>query len=128
LHLDVWSAGRRATAERYREAGLGDYVELPRVPEGAQPAWHLFVVAHPQADALIAQLRGSGIGARGYYRTPVHRQPAIAPYVRGSLSLPVTDQLASANLALPMGPALECGDVEAVVSALERATAAAPAR
>ena len=128
LHLDEWSAGRRATAERYNEAGLGDYVELPRVPEGAQPAWHLFVVAHPRADALIAQLRDGGIGARGYYRKPVHRQPALAPYVRGSPSLPATDRLASTNLALPMGPALEPGEVKAVVSALERATAAAPAR
>ena len=71
---------------------------------------------------MVAELRAQGIGARGYYRTPVHRQPALAPYLSGPLSLPVTDKLAATNFALPMGPQLDRRDVEAVVSAVERAT------
>jgi dTDP-3-amino-3,4,6-trideoxy-alpha-D-glucose transaminase len=127
-HLDAWSEGRRTVAQSYSEAGLGRHVGLPCPPQGAAPAWHLFVVTHPRADALIAELRENGIGARGYYRTPVHRQPALTPYVREELSLPVSDELASTNLALPMGPALEQREVRAVVSALARAAAASPAQ
>jgi dTDP-4-amino-4,6-dideoxygalactose transaminase len=101
---------------------------LPKTPAAAEPAWHLFVVAHPQADAVIAALSQRGIGARGYYRIPVHRQPALAGYLSDPPSLPVTDELAATNFALPMGPALDRGDVETVVSEVERAASALEAR
>jgi dTDP-4-amino-4,6-dideoxygalactose transaminase len=119
-HLDRWSAGRRAAAELYGEAGLEQHVTVPLVPDGAEPAWHLYVVAHPRADALAAKLQAYEIGARGYYRTPVHRQPALAPYLRAPVSLPVTDELARTNIALPMGPVLGRREVEAVVAAIDR--------
>jgi dTDP-4-amino-4,6-dideoxygalactose transaminase len=120
-HLDGWSAGRRAVEKRYREAGLGRLVELPEVPKGAEAAWHLYVVAHPHADRLLAALQRSGIGARAYYRTPVHRQPALAPYLREPIALPVTEELARSNFALPMGPALERSDIDQVLDALSTA-------
>lgn len=104
-HLDGWAAGRRAAAEAYLAAGLAGYVGPPRVPEGAEPAWHLYVVTHPGADRLIEALAGRGIQARGYYRTPLHRQPAMTRWGAG-VELPVTDELARTNLALPMSPIL----------------------
>jgi dTDP-4-amino-4,6-dideoxygalactose transaminase len=120
-HLDDWSERRRSVAGSYEAAGLGRHVGLPAVLKGAAPAWHLYVVAHTRADALIASLREFGIEARGYYRTPSHRQPALEPYVSRPMSLPATEELARTNLALPMGPTLERSDVEAVVDGVERA-------
>jgi dTDP-3-amino-3,4,6-trideoxy-alpha-D-glucose transaminase len=93
-------------------------VKTPVVPDGAEPAWHLYVVTHPRADELIAGLASRAIQARGYYRTPLHRQPAMAPYVDGSLTLPVTDELARTNLALPMTPVPVPGVADEVVAAL----------
>jgi dTDP-3-amino-3,4,6-trideoxy-alpha-D-glucose transaminase len=89
--------------------------------ERAQPAWHLYVVAHARADELIAALDEQGIEARGYYRTPVHRQPTMSPYVADELK--GTDQIARTNLALPMSTALAPAQVDEVVAAIERATA-----
>jgi dTDP-3-amino-3,4,6-trideoxy-alpha-D-glucose transaminase len=120
-HLERWSEGRRTVASFYRAAELGEHVSLPRTLDGAAPAWHLYVVTHPRADALISELHEAGIDARGYYRTPCHRQPALEPYVSGALSLPVTEELARTNLALPMGPALERSEIVAVVAAVKRA-------
>jgi dTDP-4-amino-4,6-dideoxygalactose transaminase len=77
------------------------------------------VAAHEHADALIAGLGQEGITARAYYRTPVHRQPAMAPFAPDS-DLPVTEDLARTNLALPMGPAVSGDDVERVVAAVQR--------
>ncbi len=122
-HLDCWSEGRRAVASRYAALGLGDHVHLPRALEGAAPAWHLYVVSHPRADELIAALRELGVQARGYYRQPAHRQPALASFSAPELSLPVTDELARTNLALPMGPALSADEVEAVCGAVQQAVA-----
>ncbi|MGC2373712.1 MAG: DegT/DnrJ/EryC1/StrS family aminotransferase, partial [Solirubrobacteraceae bacterium] len=49
-HLDGWSDGRRRAAAHYAETGLGELVTLPRPTIGSQPAWHLYVVRHPEAD------------------------------------------------------------------------------
>ena len=119
--LDGWCDGRRAAARHYAEAGLGDYVGLPRPVEGADPAWHLYVVRHPLADRLGPALERVGIGQKGYYRTPIHRQPAMAEFAGGDL--PVTDELAATHLAIPMSPVLSRVEAIEVVSAIREARA-----
>ena len=104
--LDTWCDGRRAAASAYVDAGLGAHVGLPVVPDGAEPAWHLYVVTHPHADELLSRLNSSGIQARSYYRQPLHRQAAMAPYAGDAAPLPVTDELARTIVALPMSPFL----------------------
>jgi dTDP-4-amino-4,6-dideoxygalactose transaminase len=115
-HLDEWADGRRAAARHYEEAGLGELVTLPRPAAGAQPAWHLYVVRHPQADALAAGLSAAGIGTKVYYRTPVHRQPAMAELAQGVV-LPVTDELADTHMAIPMSAVLTRAQADEVVAA-----------
>ncbi|MGH2856198.1 MAG: DegT/DnrJ/EryC1/StrS family aminotransferase [Solirubrobacteraceae bacterium] len=123
--LPRWSDGRRAAAAAYAQAGLAEHVEVPVVPDGALPAWHLYVVTHPRADELLAALAAARIGARAYYRVPVHRQPAMAPYAQdGARPLPATDELAATNLALPISPVLDGAQVAEVVSALASAARA----
>lgn len=123
-HLDSWCDGRRAAAEAYRSAGLGDLLTLPAVPDASTPAWHLFVACHERADELIAELSANGIGARGYYRTPLHRQPAMAQFA-ARVELPMTEELARTNLALPMGASLDTAQTDEVVNAIQAVLAAA---
>lgn len=120
-HLDGWSAGRRAAAKAYLEAGLAELVGIPVVPQRTDPAWHLYVVRSPRADALIESLGARGVQARGYYRTPLHRQPAMAQWGAGA-ELPVTDELARTNLAVPMSPLLGSAEAQRVVAALAEAS------
>lgn len=115
--LDGWNAARRAAADAYARAGLGDYVELPQPVDGVEHVHHLYVVRHERADELAAALGQSQIGARGYYRTPIHRQPATARYAPAGLELPGTDEAARTHLALPMGPELSEDQVREVVAA-----------
>ena len=117
--LDGWCDGRRAAAQAYAEAGIDEYVTPPAVPEGASPAWHLYVATHPDADELISGLAEHDVQARAYYRTPLHRQKAMAPYAPADGSLPATDELARTNLALPMSPVLRPVQAAEVVAALE---------
>jgi len=116
--LDGWSDRRRAAAQAYAEAGIERYVTPPAVPAGAEPAWHLYIATHPRADELIAGLADHGVQARAYYRTPLHEQPAMAPWAPPAGSLPVTDELAQTNLALPMNAALDSERVGEVVAGL----------
>jgi dTDP-4-amino-4,6-dideoxygalactose transaminase len=121
--LDGWTMGRRAAADAYDEAGLDRYVKIPSLPAGVQAAWHLYVVTHPRADDLIAHLAEYDIEARSYYRVPIHRQMAMAPYAPRH-PLPVTDELARTNLALPLHPSLLPEQVHGIVEVVARAVAA----
>jgi dTDP-4-amino-4,6-dideoxygalactose transaminase len=120
--LDGWCAGRRAAAGHYEDAGLGELVRLPRPVEGAEPAWHLYVIRHPNAEPLGPALERVGIGSRAYYRTPVHRQPGMRRYPAGA-PLPGTDEAAATHLAIPMSPVLKRTQAVEVVSAIRSARA-----
>jgi dTDP-4-amino-4,6-dideoxygalactose transaminase len=97
--LDGWNARRREAAAAYARVGLGEGVALPRETSGAKHVYHLYVV---RAERLP-------IG-RGYYRVPVHRQPAIG----ADVDLPATEEAARTNHALPMGIDLTEDEVRAV--------------
>jgi len=119
--IDAWCDGRRAGAQAYIDAGLGDHLELPGSLAGAVPAWHLYVPTADDADAKLAKLNAAGVQARAYYRLPLHRQPAMAPYVNQNgtvLELPVTDELARTILALPISPVFNRAQADEVVAAL----------
>jgi dTDP-4-amino-4,6-dideoxygalactose transaminase len=113
-HLDDDNARRAAVADRYREALADTPVELVRVPDEAQPVWHLFVVRTPRRDALRDYLTSRGIGTQIHYPVPCHRQEAFAdqPWPE----LPVTERLQSQILSLPMAPYLSADDVAQVAA------------
>ena len=115
--LDGWTEARRRAGAMYEEAGLGDLVELPQKTPGSEPAWHLYVVRHERADELIAGLNEAGIESRAYYRVPVHRQAPMLEF--GDVDLPGTEEAARTNFAIPMGTALQDGQVEQVVHTLQ---------
>jgi dTDP-3-amino-3,4,6-trideoxy-alpha-D-glucose transaminase len=72
---------------------------------------------HDRADELAQGLAARGIGCKAYYRTPVHRQPAMRDIAAG-VDLPATDELARTHLALPMSPVLSVEQAEEVVAAV----------
>jgi dTDP-4-amino-4,6-dideoxygalactose transaminase len=120
-HLDEWSDGRRSAAAHYAETGLGELVTLPRPTIGSSPAWHLYVVRHPEADRLAVALNDAGIGCRAYYRTPVHAQPAMRAWGDGLHHLKGTEEAARTHLAIPISPVLSGEQVEQVVGAVRGA-------
>jgi dTDP-4-amino-4,6-dideoxygalactose transaminase len=106
--LDGWTERRREAAAAYERLGLGDHVSLPHATEGARHAYHLFAV---RSDRELP------VG-RGYYRTPVHRQPAIA----AGVELPATEEAARTNFALPMGTDLTEEQISRVVECVSGST------
>jgi dTDP-4-amino-4,6-dideoxygalactose transaminase len=120
--LDGWTARRRAAAGAYAAAGLGELVRLPDTTPGAEHAYHLYTVRTDDADELVASLGAEGVQARPHYRQPIHRQPAMLEYA--GAELPVTDELAATNVALPMGPELTAEQAAAVVEACRQRVSA----
>jgi dTDP-4-amino-4,6-dideoxygalactose transaminase len=115
--LEGWNEARRATASAYERLGLGEHVALPEPVAGAHHVYHLYVVRSERAEQLEVALNERGVGARGYYRVPAHRQPGTARFAPDGLELPGTDELARTGLALPMGTQLSEEEVREVVAA-----------
>jgi dTDP-4-amino-4,6-dideoxygalactose transaminase len=119
-HLDRLADGRRAAGAHYEQAGLGELVKLPLPVAGSLPAWHLYVIGDTQVERAEAALTAAGIGNKPYYRTPVHRQPAMRQWGEG-VELQATDYAARCHLAIPMSPVLTREMAEEVVGALRAA-------
>ena len=119
--LEHWAAHRHVAGAWYEEAGLGELAALPVATPASAPAWHLYVIRRPDADALQEALTGAGIESRGYYRTPVHRQAAMAPYAGQTPELPGTDEAARTHLAIPISAAITREQVDEIVAAVRAA-------
>jgi len=121
-HLDAFANGRRDAGRDYEQAGLGELMGLPQPVSGASPAWHLYVVSHPEVERLEGALAAADIGHKAYYRTPVHRQVAMREWGAG-VELPGTDRAAETHLAIPMSPVLTREQVDEVAAAAASALA-----
>ena len=117
-HLDAWNERRRQQAQYYlNELAQVPGLVLPQVAEWAEPCWHLFVVQHPERDALQEQLRKSGIGTLIHYPIPPHLSQAYAEQQWEYGDFPITETLAKSVLSLPIGPHLSPEAQQQVISA-----------
>lgn len=119
-HLDSWNERRRRIAalylERLRDTGL----TLPEVPNWAEPVWHLFVVRHPDRDALRQSLHEAGIGTLIHYPIAPHMQRAYASLGIATDALPIASKLAGEVLSLPIGPQMELEAAERVAEVVRQ--------
>jgi dTDP-4-amino-4,6-dideoxygalactose transaminase len=114
--LDTWNGRRREIAELYSQLLRGTDLELPVVPEYAEPVWHLYVIRSQQRDALKAQLEQHGVATVIHYPIPPHRQACYQSY-QGQ-NLPVAELLAAEVLSLPMSPAMTADEIVQVARAI----------
>ena len=69
-HVDDWNDGRRATAEAYAAAGLGELMQLPSERAGVRHIYHLYMARHDDRDALIEGARRARCELGGLLRDP----------------------------------------------------------
>ena len=145
--LEEWISNRTAIAARYREA-LADLsgLTLPTADDGH--SWNQFVVrigscptgqplcnarCSPSAtssshglpesccrDWLKQTLMERGVNTIIYYPIPIHRQPAYAGLGLEQGSLPVTEQLCSQVLSLPIFPELSQEQQQTVIDTVKQ--------
>lgn len=119
--LDEWTARRREIAASYSET-LGECgLLLPKVPEWADPVWHLYVIRSADRDRIQSTLSADGIDTLIHYPIPPHRQEAYGEICDDYPVLPIADDLAAEVLSLPIGPHLAGRAREIVTSSVVRA-------
>ena len=119
--LDGWNARRRAIAARYL-AALAGTLGLSLLPpnDWSNPIWHIFPVFHKKRDALRARLEALGVQSGVHYPRPVHLQPAYAELGNKEGDFPISEELASTEVSLPMFPELTDADVDTVIGAVRQ--------
>jgi dTDP-4-amino-4,6-dideoxygalactose transaminase len=123
--LDVFDTEllRREAIAKIYDAALRDVVQTPaRVPDSAS-AWAVYAILlenAAQGDTAQAALKAANIGHAVYYPRPLHRQPAYAACHDGA-ALPVSENLATRIMALPIHPDLTDAQAHRVAAALRAA-------
>lgn len=114
-YLDEWNARRSRLADIYlKELEHEQDLTLPMVPDWADPAWHLFVVRHPQRDALQQHLADNGIQTLIHYPIPPHMSGAYKEQDYLPNSFPISEATAAEVFSLPIGPQIGEEAVEVV--------------
>ncbi len=125
--LDVFDAelARREEIAGIYDRRLGNLLEVPaRVPDSSS-AWAIYAVLlrdEAQRSHVQVACKASGVPSAIYYPRPLHTQPAYAGHHDGS-ALPVSEDLATRILALPIHPDLSDADAERVCDAVATALA-----
>lgn len=115
-HLSDFEKRRRAVAHRYDEglAGLSG-IEVPKRTVDSSHVFHQYTLKcenREQRDALKAHLFTKGIPSMIYYPIPLHWQTAYKQVV----NLPVSEDLCTRVLSLPMCPELAIEQQEYIVN------------
>lgn len=115
-YLDEWNDRREQIASLYLDAlSSQSSLILPVVPDWAEPAWHLFVIRHPQRDQLQHYLKAQGIGTLIHYPVPPHLQTAYSELNMFQGTFSITEAVHQEILSLPMGPHMKRQEAEIVI-------------
>ncbi len=110
---------RARIAEIY-DRRLGNAVTIPARVADSTSAWAIYAILLPDSaarDRMQAGLKSAGVPSAIYYPKPLHHQPAYAATHDGS-ALPVSEDLATRIMALPIHPDLTDADVSRICDAV----------
>lgn len=119
---DAMTASRSEIARRYDEEFRDvDALEIPTVPAGITPSWHLYMLRiRPEylrvaRDAFIVELKARGVGTSVHF-TPLHLHSYYADFLGyRPADLPVSSAEWQREISLPIYSSMTGKDVEHVV-------------
>ncbi|RBJ80435.1 UDP-4-amino-4,6-dideoxy-N-acetyl-beta-L-altrosamine transaminase [Pseudomonas sp. MWU12-2534b] len=123
--LDEFVARRRELAARYQVLLANLPLTLPVAQEGADSAWHLYVVRLDLSriqltqTQVFEQLRAAGLGVNLHY-IPVHLQPYYQEQGFAEGDFPEAERYFLEALSLPLFPELTAELQDEVVAHLQR--------
>jgi dTDP-4-amino-4,6-dideoxygalactose transaminase len=102
--LPTYNKERRRAAHIYSRM-LADVVTPPQEDGIGTHVYHQYTLLTDQRDAIMQKLQDNNIGCAIYYPVPLHQQKVFADICE-QVSLPVTEDVASRCMSLPIYPEL----------------------
>lgn len=112
-----------AMAEKYAE-DLKDCVKVPVIPEGCGSGWAQYSILlrnGEERDRVQAYLKANDVPSMIYYQRGMHQQTAFAGYCLYGETFPVTEEVCSRVLSLPLSPYLTAEDQGKVIRLIREA-------
>jgi dTDP-4-amino-4,6-dideoxygalactose transaminase len=102
-YIEEWTRKRQQHAALYTEIlSEIDGIDTPKVAEGVDSVFHLYVIQTDQRDALQKYLKDYGIDTGLHYPTPLHLQAAYRHLGYRVGDFPAAERAAGRILSLPM--------------------------
>ncbi|MDZ7805139.1 DegT/DnrJ/EryC1/StrS family aminotransferase [Thiohalophilus sp.] len=117
-HLPEYNRERRRVAHRYSAGLAGSVVTPPHEDEIGTHVYHQYTVLSEQRDAVMKKLADNDIASAIYYPVPLHQQKVFANICK-DVRLPVTDQIASRCMSLPIYPELQNGQIDQIIDVIQ---------
>jgi dTDP-4-amino-4,6-dideoxygalactose transaminase len=117
-HLDSFNAARRRVAGIYDEAFSGlPYIAIPERVDHSTHIFHQYTVRilNGKRNELRKYLESLNIPSMIYYPGPLHRQEAYRYLGYAESDFPITSQLCSEVLSLPMHPDLDQEQIDYII-------------
>ena len=105
---------RQEVAQAYGDGIRNSSVTLPMVGPSNTSVFAQYTILSSNRDVLAASLKKAGIPSVSYYAVPLHLQPVFADLGYKKGQFPITEDVASRGLSLPMNPYLSEEEVAAV--------------
>ncbi len=112
-HLDTEITHRRKVAQAYLQGINNPEITMPTINEDSAHVWHVFVVRCKQRDELQSYLAENGVQTLIHYPIPPHKQQAYKEW--NDLSYPISENIHTEVLSLPISPVLNLKNVEKVI-------------
>ncbi|MDY6978254.1 MAG: DegT/DnrJ/EryC1/StrS family aminotransferase [Pseudomonadota bacterium] len=117
-HLPKYNQERRRVAHRYTKGLAGSVVTPPHEDGKGTHVYHQYTVLTDQRDVVMKKLADNEIASAIYYPVPLHQQKVFADICK-DVKLPVTEQVASRCISLPIYPELKDNQIDQIIDVIQ---------
>jgi len=111
------NSSRRKIAKIYDKKLIENAI-IQKTEKWATPVYHMYTVRTKLRDKLQEFLTKKGISTGIHYPIPIHKQPVYKKF--NKIKLPITEEIASTTLSIPMFPDLRYTQQEYVIDNVNR--------
>lgn len=117
-HLDDDNKHRQEIAKYYYDNINNSQIKLPVRLDNSKNVYHIFPIFCKKRDELQKYLTDNGVQTLIHYPIPPHKQECYKEW--GERSYPITEQIHSQELSLPIGPCMTMGDAKQIVEIINK--------
>ena len=118
-HIDEFNRARYQAAQQYSTALASTSATPPHEDKIGRHVYHQYTTLMPNREQVMEHLMQQGVSCAIYYPVPLHQQQAFAD--TDQARLPVTEDVVSRCLSLPIFPEIKSEQIQQAVAAIEEA-------
>lgn len=116
--LEEWNQTRRTIAMQYQREIINKLVTHPKVGEGNQHIYYVYVLTLEDRDMFREYMEACGIATGVYFPIPLHLQRVFENLGYKEGDFPNAEYVAAHSAAIPMFPELTTEEIDRVIHAV----------